>query len=66
VVSTDYDRILSIDKNMSENVEEIRKCMPHPRSLLTPEEVRRNRNEALLGQLVAFLADIGVHTEQLL
>jgi hypothetical protein len=31
--------------------------------LLTPEQVGRDRDEALFGQLVASLADIGVHPE---
>src|SRR5580700_1415462 len=34
--------------------------------LLPPEQVRRDRNEALFRQLVAGLADVGVHPEQLL
>src|ERR1700686_3857603 len=34
--------------------------------LLTPEQIRRNRYEALLCQFVACLADIGVDTEQFL
>src|SRR4029077_52360 len=34
--------------------------------LLTPEQVGRNRNIALIGQFVAGLAYVGVHTEQLL
>ena len=33
--------------------------------LLTPEEVGRDRDEALFGQFVAGLADIGVHPEHL-
>jgi hypothetical protein len=32
--------------------------------LLTPEQVGRDRNEALFRQFVAGLADVGVHTEQ--
>jgi len=34
--------------------------------LLTPEQVGRDREEALCGQLVTGLANIGVHAEQLL
>src|SRR5713101_3097906 len=34
--------------------------------LLTPEQVGRDRNEALFSQFVAGLTDVGVHTEQLL
>ena len=34
--------------------------------LLPPEEIRRNRDEAQLGQVVAVFADVGIDPEQLL
>jgi hypothetical protein len=33
---------------------------------LTPEQIGRDRNEALFGEFVASLADVGVDLEQLL